>query len=50
MNALQRMHRYWKEEFKGVLIKECYKGSVYLYNIQTFSSLLFKKRKMCEKK
>ena len=43
MNALQIMHRYWKGEFKGVLLKECYKGSVYLYHIQTFLFSFVKK-------
>ena len=30
------MVRYWKEKFKWVHIKECYKGLVYLYNKSIF--------------
>ena len=32
MNASQRMDKYWKEELKRVHLKECYKGSVCLFN------------------
>ena len=35
MISLQGMDVYWKEVFKLVYLKECYKGSVYLYDTIT---------------
>ena len=40
MNALQGMNRYWKEVIQVSKYKECYTGSVYLYDTR-FKWLLY---------